>query len=541
MTAPLLLLLLTPSVQGTVDWDHRAAEHLLNRAGFGAPTLEVERWVEAGQDALVDHLLGSLGPAAPWAYEAEMPTLESLRGLDQQQRVREVQRLRQAMTQEAVAYAAEWTSGMVSGEDPLRDRMRLFWHGLFTSSQRTVKRGDYMIKQAELIDEHALGNYGDLLRGILRDPAMLVYLDNISNRKRKPNENLAREVLELFSLGEGNYTEQDIKEAARALTGNGVARSTTPGGRFSFQRRDHDFGPKTIFGQEGRFDSASLVDLILEQPACARWIAGRIVEYFEGTPPEEQRLEAYATLLRRSGYEVRPLLRALFMDPEFYADEVVGARILSPLDYLVGAARRMRIAPSGEFLTVAAGVLGERLFDPPNVKGWEGGMAWITTSTLMGRGNVIGVMLGLVRLDDLGSDEELMEAMSEEGMEMAQMEPSTRMSKAQVAPDLVRAMRALRGRGPRKAFRPPATNFRRSMARQNPESDAQVVDLALEELLGIVPPPETALALTRFLTQEREALGLDLESFFRRGGAEAEDVLRRLAHLILSLPESQLG
>ena len=543
------LACLTPQAPSapTQAWTAREAEHLLNRAGFGASTAEVQRWVEAGQEALVEHLLASKGPELTWEYETRMPDFESVRSMEQQQRVKVVQQVRQQMAREAIDYVAEWLEGMVRGEDPLRDRMRLFWHGLFTSAQATVKRGDYMIQQAELIDEHALGNYGELLRSMLEDPAMLVYLDNISNRRRSPNENLAREVMELFSLGEGNYSEDDVREAARALTGYGVGRNASPGGLFEFTRRNHDYGRKTILGNSGRFDADDLVRILLEQEACAEWIAGRLLEWFEGSEPRSDRRAAYARLLRRSDFEILPFLRALFMDPEFYADDCIGARVLSPVDYMVGSARRLGIRPVGEFVGVSASVLGERIFDPPNVKGWEGGMAWINTSTLMMRGNLTGVLLGMVDLGDIGSDDEVEAMMADEGMEpsmeMASMDSEGRgKGRARIAPDLVRAMRALRsGLGGRRRFTPPATQLRRTLALREPSSDEELVELALEELLAIVPPVETRAPLVAFLEAEREAAGLPEEAFLVHGGQRAEAVLRKLAHLILSLPEAQLG
>jgi hypothetical protein len=200
----------------------------------------------------------------------------------------------------------------------------------------------------------------------------------------------------------------------------------------------------------------------------------------------------------------------------------------------------------GEFLGVSASVLGERIFDPPNVKGWEGGMAWINTSSLMMRGNLTGVVLGLVDLGDLGADEELDAMMADEGMDasmegMQSMEGEGR-RRAQIAPDLVRAMRALRsGMGGRRRFTPPATQLRRTLALRRPAGDEELVEQALEELLAIVPPLETRAPLVAFLRQAREAEGLPEEAFLVRGGQRAEAILRQLAHLILSLPEAQLG
>ncbi len=547
--APFLLLSL-PAFQDPV-WDHRSAEHLLNRAGFGANSVQVEHWVEAGQEALVEYLLKSRGTIELWEMDTTIPSRERLKGMEKEERQKVIRDLRRAGTLEANDYLAAWIGQMVDGEDPLGDRMTLFWQGFFTSSLQNVRRPDLMVRQHEILRAEALGNYGDLLRSMMLNPAMLVYLDNISNRRRSPNENLARELMELFSLGEGNYTEMDVKEAARVLTGHGVER----GGGHRFKEKDHDFGRKDILGRRGRLEPSDLADILLEQDACARWVAGRLLVWFEGVEPGKGRLDHYADLLRSGNYEIRPVLGALFMDPEFYRSEVIGARVLSPIDYMVGSCRRLGVEPAPEYIYFAAGILGEKLFYPPNVKGWEGGMTWITTASLMQRGNLIGVMLGLIKVDDLTTDEEVDEMMAladvkgsaedsmmgQDSMEAPADESEKPVKASRRASDLVRAMRSLRNKAKRRKFTPPATHLRRTIALQEPTSDLEVVQGALRELLAIEPPAETTLGLVEFLKSEREALDLPEERFLIKGGRDAERILRRLAHLILSLPEAQLG
>ena len=308
-----------------------------------------------------------------------------------------------------------WVAEMSAGAQPLREHMTLFWHGHFTSSHREVRDAEALIRQNQLFREHALGNFGTLLRAVLRDPAMLVYLDNDQNTKESPNENLARELFELFTLGEGHYTEGDVHEAARALTGWDVR---FPEGAV-FMRGQHDRGQKSVLGTSAELDGDGLVDLILAREECARWIAGRILHYFEGREPDPERLERYAEFLRESDYELEPLLRALFVDPDFYAAEVVGTRISGPIEYLVGASRRLGLEPPSRLVWIAAGQLGQRLFEPPSVKGWEGGRAWIGTSSLLQRGNAIGLFLGVVSVDQVlareaGLDEGVMMAQSME-------------------------------------------------------------------------------------------------------------------------------
>lgn len=535
-------------------WDARAVEHLLNRAGFGARPGEIARWVEAGPALTVEELLAPPDWAEPPVVRVLAPDKRRLRGLSPEERRDRIHEARRADRAQGRAYLVGWIEGMLRGEAPLLDRMTLFWHGVFTSQASKVQASHEMVGQSLFLRAHALGNYGALLRGILRDPAMLVYLDNDESDAARPNENLARELLELFSLGEGRYTEADVRDTARALTGHGVDRRAG----YVFDARGHDTGTKTVLGISGPLDLDDVVDAILEQPACGRHVAGRLIAYLEGVPPDPDRLERYAALLRDSDYELEPVLRALFLDPDFYRPAVVGARVLSPIDYLVGCARRLGAEPPGAAVLVGAALLGEELFEPPNVKGWEGGDAWISTATLIDRGNLAGMWLGLVGPAELSEEDPLIErwaaaalteaeereidAALEEGDDSATMElelemgpASDRGERGEARQPLVRVARVLDTDG-----YAPRINLTARLAARGVEQDGEIVTALLDELLAIEPPRETKRRLVRELRSLRECAHIGRGALLD-AGVRAERILRRLAHLVLSLPEAQLG
>lgn len=535
------LLLLAASAHARDDlpaWGPRQARHLLNRAAFGGDAAQVERWAALGPRAAVERLFAE-PEREPFAARRlrleEDPGTLRRRGVEELRAARA--ELRQRHRQQRDAYLAHWVERMLVEEAPLRERMTLFWHGVLTTQASKVRDSYLLVRQSQLLREHALGNYGELLRAILRDPAMLEYLDNDTNRRGHPNENLARELLELFGLGEGHYTEADVTEVARALTGYGVDRE----GRFVRSRREHDGGIKHVLGVPGEHDADSVVDVILAQPACGRWIAGRLLEYLEGLPPEPARLREYGRFLRERNYELEPFLRRLFLDPEFYRPEVVAARVQSPLDHLVGASRRLGLAPAPTALAEGAAMLGEELLEPPSVRGWEGGLAWIDTSSFMARGNMAGALLGVVGLEELRSalaeSERAMDEALEEVMEDAGGERMSRMSDATMRSlrrrdRLTHFLRRLDGAGPRSEL-----DLTGRLRAADLRGDRGVVDHLCNGLLAIEAPLETRRMLTVHLREERRSLGL------RPGelrGEEAEALLRRLAHLILSLPEAQL-
>lgn len=535
------------------SWDARAVEHLFNRAGFGAHNLDVRRGLRAGQEMLVRQLIQGEDDGPRFVIRPVEPNMELLRGGDDEERRQERNRLRNDNRRQGQEFLNWWVNRMLTGQSPLRERMTLFWHGFFTSDSSKVRLIELMITQNELLREHALGNYGEMLHAIVRDPAMLIYLDNVSNTKDSPNENLARELMELFSLGEGNYTEEDIREVARALTGYGIDRKR----EFMVNPGRHDFGFKTILGEEGRHDGRDVVDILLAQPACARWVAGSIITYLEGVEPTTDRLEHYAEFLRAADYELGPMLEKLLLDPEFYRDEVVGARVSSPIDYLVGICRRLGANVRSEVIVRGAGLLGMSLFEPPNVKGWNEGPAWITTATLMNRANLAGVLLGTIEagemlvdpLEDmdltedemasmggLGPEFPLDEAMMGDGDMMATSAEVENEKKARNQGNLMAKVARVIGSGGHH----PRISLGARLFRSGASTDREIVDFMCSSLLAIDTPLETRRMLVAALRTDREAQGIEPGNLVKKNAA-AEEVLRRLAHLILSLPEAQLG
>lgn len=494
-----------------ISWNAQTAEHLLSRAGFGASRQRIEEAARDGLAATVNGLFTARETRDPYLVVRFQPTEEELTELSIEERKVILLAAGRASADQLRDYRLSWFERLLENDDPLRERMLLFWHGFFTTSASVVTESDKVLHQIEFLRQGALGSYAKLLYGMVRDPAMLEYLDNDENRKKWANENLARELMELFSLGEGNYTEADVKAAARALTG----RRAGEDGLFEFRRSDHDSGLKTIFGVEKRFDGDRLVALLLEQDACARWVAGRLLEYFEGRAPSAERLIDYAQFLSEADFEIEPFLRRLFADPEFYGVEIMGGRVTSPIDLMIGTCLRVGLDPSPIFFVAATPVLGQELMQPPNVKGWEEGETWISTSTFMMRGNLQGLLLGTYELE--GTEPEIVKAIGE---------------------SFARESRTLIKFGESR-YRP-RINLSSRLAKFERTSDRRIVEFLIEELLATsVEEPAQAL-LVEFLAQERLLLGIE-EGHVHESGSLGEALLRRLAHAILSLPEAQLS
>ena len=389
------------------EWDFEKARHLLSRAGFGGTPQQVSALQAMGLEQAVDHLVDYQKiPEPEFALAIEpspRPRLKfdrrALEGLDSDERraMLEKQRRKARVDRKKlerktiVAMRGWWIQRMIQSPRPLEEKLVLFWHGHFASGIRTVKSTYAMHEQNKLFREHAAGNFGRLLHGVVHDPAMLRYLDNFNSVKSHPNENLAREIMELFTLGEGNYTEKDIQEAARALTGYSIDRDTC---QFEFRSRAHDSGEKTIFGKTGNWDGDQLVDLILEQPATARWIAGKLFAFLVHEQPDEPVVEALAAILRDENYELRPMLKTLFLSKQFYSAEAMGTQVKSPIQLIVGTVRSLGVeSPNTGALASASQAMGQDLYQPPNVKGWDGGHAWINTNSLFSRQNFAARLL----------------------------------------------------------------------------------------------------------------------------------------------------
>lgn len=273
-----------------------------------------------------------------------------------------------------------WVERMVDGQNSLREKMTYFWHGHFACQNRNI----YFIQnQINTIRKHALGNFKDLVMAIAKDPAMLLFLNNQQNRKQHPNENFARELMELFTLGRGNYTEKDIKEAARAFTGWGINRRTY---EFRFQKRFHDFGSKTFLGKTGNFNGEEIIDIILKQEQTAKFIAEKIYCFFVNDVPDQRIIDRLGRQLYQSNYNIGALMRTIFTSGWFYQKQNIGAKIKSPVELLVGLRRNFDIDFNKKNASLfIQKVLGQVLLFPPNVAGWPGGQTWIDSSTLMFR------------------------------------------------------------------------------------------------------------------------------------------------------------
>jgi uncharacterized protein (DUF1800 family) len=363
------------------------ARHLLSRATFGATPAEIRSIETMDYAAAVDRLLEpgratALTPAPAWVNEgpAELRAAQKAsrdrKGADGKPLgvVRPVQ-------EQARDLRNWWVEEMLATDQPLVERMTLFWHNHFTSSLGKVRYVPAMYRQNGLFRREALGNFGRLLKAVTRDPAMLIYLDGVRSVARQPNENFARELLELFTLGEGHYTETDIRNVARAFTGRSVDRET---GAFRMHEQAHDRGPKTFLGQSGPFDGDDIVVILLQQPRTAELVVEKLWREFVSLKPDPVEVKRLAGVLRDGHYELKPVLRAMFLSPAFRQPSTRGALIKSPVDLIVGAVHLLGLpVPEKTQLVRMMQGLGQLPFNPPNVKGWAGGEAWITTYTLL--------------------------------------------------------------------------------------------------------------------------------------------------------------
>lgn len=374
------------------DWSRDHAAHLLRRAGFGGTPEQIEFLTKLGRKKAVDYLVQYErvpNDPIPITIEPHRPPPRLTHPhLDRE----ELQKLRternQASRRQFERVVRWWIESMVSSARPLQEKLVLFWHGHLTSGYREVRSSQLLYEQNLLFRKHAAGNFRDLLTDITEDPAMILYLNTQQNRKRKPNENYARELMELFTMGSGNYTEKDIKEAARAFTGLSIDPRT---GKTTFRSRRHDFGKKTFLGKTGDFDTDDIIDIILEQPVTAEYIARKFWTFFAYDDPEQPIVTALAKVLRDNDYNFKPMLTAMFMSDAFYNERARFTHIKSPVELLVGTLRIMEIPPvDTTMMATGLRLMGQSLMQPPNVKGWDGGETWITTSTMFNRYNVIG-------------------------------------------------------------------------------------------------------------------------------------------------------
>ncbi|MGF6771390.1 uncharacterized protein (DUF1800 family) [Paraburkholderia sp. GAS199] len=369
------------SAQDLLDADD--ARFFLTRVGFAPDSAELARYVGLTREQAVDKVLAStrteaVTPLPDWVLEP-VPAREVRKAWTVDQR-RDDQRLR---VQRYEVLRAWWVREMLTTPSPLTERMTLFWHNHFTSGQDKVPFPQLMAQQNMLLRRDALGNFGDLLHAVAKDPAMLRYLDGASNRKGRPNENFAREVMELFSLGEGHYSQQDVSEAARAYTGWSLDPDTEA---YVWRANQHDDGVKTVLGRTGEFDGDQVLDILLAQPETASFVTAKLWREFVSDTPDPARIAPIAAQFRASHYDIKVALRALILSDAFWQDDDRGVLVKSPAEFVVGTLRAFDIGydNTAPFATQIR-ALGENLFYPPNVKGWPGGTTWINSSTLLAR------------------------------------------------------------------------------------------------------------------------------------------------------------
>ena len=371
------------------NWEGRHAAHLLRRAGFGGTPQEIAAAVRSNPHDVVEslvHFADTSNLPVPDAYD---PT-EALLGLAQlapADRMETLKTVRTRSRDSIIAMQMWWLNRMLTTPAPLQEKMTFFFHGHFTTAaiQKNVWP-NYVYNQNQLYRQNALGNLRDLTLAVSKDPAMLIYLDNAGNNKTRPNENYARELMELFTLGHGNYSEEDIRQSARAFTGWTVNRRT---GEFFDNPRIHDAGTKMFLGRSGNFDGADIVSIIYQQPAASKFWANTLLSYFVYNDPEPQLVDAFAAVIRKYDFNLAPAMSILLQSNIFFSPRAYRALVKSPVEFVVGAHKSFALPEIDKNAPRALNQMGQILFYPPNVAGWPGGTNWITSQMIIARQNYL--------------------------------------------------------------------------------------------------------------------------------------------------------
>jgi uncharacterized protein (DUF1800 family) len=358
-------------------WDIRKVAHLHRRAGFGATRAVLLRDLQAGPDASIERLFHppQLATEAAEAIDSLRRTASTSSNLD--------------------LLKVCWLNRILHGPDTLREKLTLFWHGHFATSNKKVESVALMDRQNETLRAHALGSFAALLEAIIADPAMLVWLDGGTSKKGSPNENFAREFLELFTLGPGHYEERDVRDAARAFTGwvrQGSQRNFQETPSFVHDSAQVDDGTKTFLGQSGFWKSADIVRIVLNRPEAAVFLAQKLYRFFvtEAGPTAPELIEALAGEIKSHDFAIGPVVEIILRSRHFYSSQVYRGRIKSPVEHTAGLVRMLEVprpALNPLALSAACDLQGQELFAPPSVEGWGGGSLWINSATLLERTN----------------------------------------------------------------------------------------------------------------------------------------------------------
>ncbi len=365
-------------------YDLQKIQHLSWRAGFGLSIREYQKLSNVPLQRAVDGLFKSA------KNPAELPIPEfGFRSREERKSMSDEVRMERKKMGKAHVFElnTDWIERMANEQSsPLLEKMTLFWHGHFACE---LKLPHFAVQHINTLRQHAVGNFRDLVIAIAKDPSMLSYLDNRKNKKEHPNENFARELMELFTIGRGNYTEEDVKAAARAFTGWGASLS----GEFIFKSRQHDYGQKTFMGKTGNFDGTDIIDIILEKRETAQFIATKVYRFFVNDKINAQHINELADVFYASNYNIEAMMRALFESDWFYDVKNMGVKIKSPVVLLAGLMRTLDLRfEDRKPMIVLQKALGQILFNPPNVAGWPGGKTWIDNATLMLRLNLTSIL-----------------------------------------------------------------------------------------------------------------------------------------------------
>ena len=564
------------------DWNAQRAAHLLERAGFGGTPQEVERLARMTPAQAVKSLVryhstpdkftpfqdsgshdAGLEPFAasrPAATDLAKATGESLGVKVKPEGNRRVQQVAdrylywlRASRLETHRLGYWWANRMLTTQRPFQEKMTLFWHGHFATTEEKVRDFRKLHVQNELLRQHATGHFRELMVAVAKDPAMLAFLDAGVNLKGAPNENFAREIMELFTMGVGNYSEQDIKEAARAFTGWNYQ-----GLRFVINPDQHDDGVKTVLKQTGRFHGEQVIDILLAQPVTAEFLAGKLYRYFvrEDLSPELQK--QLGQVLRDSRYDIAAFMQTLLLSNDFYSTASVATRIKPPVELLVSTYKKMELkaVPGIPDFNEQSELLGQKLFYPPNVAGWAHGRSWITPGLLLARGNVIydtvyppidfvandRVPNGLYQInpvaDKLAQGQDVTTATKPEGKNMGEMSMSNNGDRDEDFNTRLASYHAWRKAIEKVKPIERATaqlNVSHLLRQARCATTEQAVAHLVQRFLSVPVPADVQAKIAAMLAQDLGTTDL------RAADSYMEDALRNALHVILSLPAYQLG
>lgn len=562
------------------DWNADFAAHLLARAGFSGTPEEIARLAAMGPAEAVrslvyfdtvdnSHLLPfdesgihdpGLEPfpeSRPAATDRAKETGASMGVKAKPEGNRPLQPVAnkffywlRASVLETNRVAYWWANRMLASNAPLQEKMALFWHGHFANNEDKVRDYRKLLAQLRLFQSKGLGSFRDLTVAVAQDPAMLSFLDAAKNVKGAPNENFAREIMELFTMGVGNYSEKDVREAARAFTGWNYLDT-----KFVVNAAEHDAGAKTFLGRTGSFDGVQVIDIIMDQKVTANFVAGKLYRYFVRDDLDPALQSRLGDILRQNKYQIAPFLEAVFLSKDFYSQSSIGSHIQGPVELAIATYKKLGLksVPGVPDFNAATGALGQRLFAPPTVAGWAQGHSWITPGLLLERGNfardVLFPDINFIPPDRYNAAPDIRQV-SQRIRDGADITKATSQAEGVAVAESNMAAdrdedfntRYASYRGWQMAIekvKPIPRDVARldlsAMVRANKlTSTTQVVDYFLARFMPVQPAAEARTRLIKFLDTD---LGT---SDISRADTYMEDSLRMVTHLIMSLPEYQL-